>query len=211
MSDYTSESLSVTYPFQTSAHKLLLLELFVPECPAVNLLQVGEQISLTSHAAFIIFAFLRDTFRLTLSNILRPLKEKAFLQRAWMDSRSSLFCSIFFFSTRVVCALLILLMHSANSPSGPLNIHFSCLPIRCASQSCYRSPLKVFRSVYNCQISPWQTQLSFWSCIPSLENSVLFASCREISLLLFSGNNFDNCPWAPRQIAFQSKHEEGEI
>lgn len=108
-----------------------------------------------------------------------------------------------------MCALLILLMHSANSPSGPLNIHFSCLPIRCASQSCYRSPLKVFRSVYNCQISPWQTQLSFWSRIPSLENSVLFASCREISLLLFSGNNFDNCPWASRQIAFQSKHEEG--
>lgn len=103
MSDYASESLSVTYPLQTSSHKLLLLGLFVPECPAVNLLQVGEQISLTSQAAFIIFAFLRDTFRLTLSNILRPLKEQVFLQRAWMDSRSSLFCSILFFHSSCVC------------------------------------------------------------------------------------------------------------
>lgn len=105
---------------------------------------------------------------------------------------------------------------SADAP-GKLALRFTKYPFflsfhyMCVSKPRYRSLLIVSRSVFTCQISLWQTQLSAWNHIPSLENSVLFAYCREITLLLFSGSNLDNWLWVSRQIAFQSNHAEGGI
>lgn len=73
-----------------------------------------------------------------------------------------------------------------------INIHLSCLSIRCKFQSCVI--LRTHRTSFSFQLSnipmaDTTVRLKQYSITAEL----LFASCREITLLLFSGTNFDNC------------------